>query len=134
MALVVLAPHVFVEDISVASIAAAKVAYETTDWRDKLRRHHADPDSAFRGWNDVWLNPEFRAWNIEGTLPQIRCPILAIQGEDDQYGTMEQIDRIARGAINSRVELLKLAQCGHSPHRDQPDAVIAATRSFLNGG
>jgi pimeloyl-ACP methyl ester carboxylesterase len=130
-AVIVEAPHVLVEDLSIASIEAAKVTYETTDWRDKLRRHHDDPDSAFRGWNDIWLDPAFRAWNIEQCLPSIRAPILAIQGEDDEYGTMEQIDRIARGAVNSRVELAKLPQCGHSPHRDQPDRVIAAVRRFL---
>jgi pimeloyl-ACP methyl ester carboxylesterase len=130
-ALIVLAPHVFVEDLSITSIAAAKVTYETTDLRERLRRHHDDPDSAFRGWNDIWLHPGFRAWNIEKELAAIRCPILAIQGEDDEYGTMEQIDRIARGAVNAKVERMKLAHCGHSPHRDQPDAVIAATLKFL---
>jgi len=130
-ALIVMAPHVFVEDLSIRSIRAARVTYESTDWRDRLRRHHDDPDSAFRGWNEIWLNPEFRAWNIEESLPRIRAPILAIQGEDDEYGTMEQIERIARGAVNARVLLVKLAQCGHSPHRDQPDSVIAAAKRFL---
>ena len=130
-ALVVMAPHILVEDVSVASIEAAKVTYETTDLRDKLGRYHDDVDSAFRGWNDIWLDPDFRSWNIESALPAIRCPILAIQGEDDEYGTMQQIERIATGAINTRVELVKLANCRHSPHRDQPDAVIAAVRRFL---
>jgi pimeloyl-ACP methyl ester carboxylesterase len=131
-ALIVMAPHVRVEDLSIASIEAAKVTYETTDFRDKLARYHDDVDSAFRGWNDIWLNPDFRSWNIEDVLPAIRCPILAIQGVDDEYGTMEQIDRIARGATNARVELVKLPDCGHSPHRDQPQAVIAAARRFLD--
>lgn len=117
------------QELSVASIAEAKVAYDTTDLKTRLARHHADVDSAFRGWNDIWLHPEFRAWNIEEYLPRIVAPILAIQGEGDEYGTMEQIDRIARHAGN--VELLKLAACGHSPHRDQPDAVIAATSDFV---
>jgi pimeloyl-ACP methyl ester carboxylesterase len=130
-ALVVMAPHVLVEDVSIASIEAAKVTYETTDLRDKLGCYHADVDSAFRGWNDIWLDPDFRSWNIESVLPAIRCPILAIQGEDDEYGTMQQIERIATGAINTRVELVKLANCRHSPQRDQPDAVIAAVRRFL---
>ena len=130
-ALVLMAPHVLVEDVSIASIEAAKVTYETTDFRDKLARYHADIDSAFRGWNDIWLDPDFRSWNIESVLPAIRCPILAIQGEDDEYGTMQQIERIETGATNTRVELVKLADCGHSPHRDQPDAVIAAVRRFL---
>jgi pimeloyl-ACP methyl ester carboxylesterase len=128
--LMVMAPHVFVEDLSVSSIQAAKLQYLKTDWRDKLGRYHADPDSAFWGWNDIWLRPEFRAWNIEEYLPQIRCKILAIQGEDDNYGTMEQLERIQRGA--PQVEVLKLAQCGHSPHRDQPKKVIAAVTRYVN--
>jgi pimeloyl-ACP methyl ester carboxylesterase len=119
-----------VEDLSIRSIQAAKQAYETTNLRDKLARYHSNPDSAFRGWNDIWLHSDFRAWNIEDCLPRIACPILAIQGEDDEYGTMEQIERIARA--NSRVELLKLARCGHSPHRDQPEAVIQAVTRFVH--
>jgi pimeloyl-ACP methyl ester carboxylesterase len=130
-ALVVMSAHVLVEDVSITSIAAAKVAWETTDLRDKLRRYHDDPDSAFRGWNDIWLHPDFRTWNIEDCLAGIRCPVLAIQGVDDEYGTMEQIDRIARGAVNTEVESLMLADCRHSPHRDQPEAVIAAVQRFL---
>jgi pimeloyl-ACP methyl ester carboxylesterase len=133
-ALVVLAPHVFVEDISIRSIEAAKVTYETTDLRSLLARYHADPDSAFRGWNDIWLHPEFRGWNIEDCLPRIRAPILAIQGKGDEYGTMAQIERIAKGAVNARVKLEKLADCGHSPHRDRPDAVIEAVTKFLAPG
>ena len=107
-AVVTLAAHVLVEDISIASIAAARTAYETTDLRAKLARYHADVDSAFRGWNRIWLAPEFRDWNIEEYLPRIACPVLAIQGEDDEYGTMEQMRRIGaqvrrrRAAANSR--------------------------------
>jgi pimeloyl-ACP methyl ester carboxylesterase len=127
--LVVMAPHVLVEEISIRSIEAAKVAYETTDLRARLARHHADPDSAFRGWNDVWLDPAFLAWNIEEYLPTIEAPILAIQGEDDEYGTMDQLDRIAAGA--PAVEQLRLADCRHSPHRDQPEAVLAAVAAFV---
>ena len=125
---VAMAPHVLVEDISIRSIEAARRAYETTDLRDRLARHHANPDSAFRGWNDVWLAPAFRAWNIEEYLPSIGAPILAIQGEDDEYGTMDQLDRIARGA--PEVEQLRLADCRHSPHKDRPEAVIAAISAF----
>lgn len=128
--LILMAPHVMVEDVCIRSIEAAKHIYETTDLRERLRRYHANPDSAFRGWNDVWLNPDFRRWNIEEYLPAISCPILAIQGEDDEYGTMEQIDRIARLAPD--VELLKLPACRHSPHRDQPDAVLAAATRFID--
>jgi pimeloyl-ACP methyl ester carboxylesterase len=122
--IVALAPHVMVEDLSVASIAAAKVAYATTNLRARLARYHDDVDSAFQGWNDIWLHPSFRAWNIEEYLARIPCGILAIQGEDDEYGSMEQIQRIARMAPD--VQLLKLATCRHSPHRDRPEAVLEA--------
>jgi pimeloyl-ACP methyl ester carboxylesterase len=128
-AVVTLAAHVLVEDISVASIAAAKVAYATTDLREKLARYHADVDSAFLGWNRIWLDPEFRAWNIEEYLPHITCPVFAIQGEGDEYGTMKQMRRI--GARVRNVELLELAACRHSPHKDQPDAVLAAIARFV---
>jgi pimeloyl-ACP methyl ester carboxylesterase len=127
--LVVVAPHVFVEDVSVASIEQARVAYAATDLRQRLARYHDDPDSAFGGWNDIWLDPAFRSWNIEDCLPRIHCPVLAVQGEDDEYGTMAQIDAIARRVPQAR--LLKLAGCGHSPHRDQPERMIAAVADFL---
>jgi len=127
--LVVVAAHVFVEDVSVASIEAARAAYVGTDLRQRLARYHADPDSAFHGWNDIWLDPAFRGWNIEDCLPRIRCPVLAVQGEDDEYGTMAQMDAIGRGVRQAR--LLKLASCGHAPHRDQPAPVIAAVADFL---
>jgi pimeloyl-ACP methyl ester carboxylesterase len=128
--LVAVAPHVFVEDVSVASIELARVAYEANDLRRRLGRYHDDPDSAFRGWNDIWLDPVFRAWNIEEYLPRIRCPVLAVQGEDDEYGTMAQIDAIARVVPHAR--LLKLPACGHSPHRDQPAVLTDAVVAFLN--
>ena len=127
---ITMAPHVMVEDMAIAGIEATKHAYDTSDLREKLSRYHADPDSAFRGWSDIWLAPEFRAWNIEEFLPDIACPVLAIQGEDDEYGTLAQIDRIARGAPD--VELLKLRACGHSPHRDQPDKLISAVKTFID--
>jgi len=129
-AVVTLAAHVLVEDISVASIAAARTAYATTDLRMRLARHHADVDSAFLGWNRIWLAPEFRAWNIEEYLPRIACPVLALQGADDEYGTMEQMRRI--GAQVRDVELLALQDCRHSPQRDQPDAVIEAVTRFVD--
>jgi pimeloyl-ACP methyl ester carboxylesterase len=128
--LVLMAPHVMVEDVSVASIAAAKVAWETTDLRAKLARYHADVDGAFLGWNRIWLHPDFRQWNIEEYLPRIACPVLAIQGEDDEYGTMEQLDRIARAVPDA--ERVALADCRHSPHRDQPDAVLEAMTRFVD--
>ncbi len=129
-AVVTLAAHVLVEDISVASIAAAKTAYETTDLRARLARHHADVDSVFWGWNRIWLAHEFRDWNIEEYLPGIDCPVLAIQGEDDEYGTMEQLRRIGRGVRD--VELLTLQDCRHSAHKDQPEAVLEAIARFVD--
>jgi pimeloyl-ACP methyl ester carboxylesterase len=126
--IIALAPHVKVEDLTVRSIDAAKAAYMNTDLRTRLSRHHADVDSAFWGWNRIWLDPAFRGWNIEALLPAIRCPVLAIQGVDDEYGTMEQIASIGRAVPDSK--LLALESCRHSPHRDQPQAVIAAAREF----
>ena len=131
-AVVALAPHLFVEPISVQSIAEAKTAYLEQGLRERLARYHADVDSAFWGWNDVWLDPEFLHWNIEDEVARIRCPLLAIQGVDDEYGTLEQIRAIARRLPKTR--LLELPNCGHSPHRDQPEAVIAATAAFLGAG
>jgi pimeloyl-ACP methyl ester carboxylesterase len=127
-AVIALAPHVFVEDLSVENIAAAKVAFETGDLRRRLARHHADVDGAFRGWNDIWLHPDFRSWSIENLLPDIDCPILVIQGQDDEYGTVEQLRRIAGQAAD--VELEHLAQCGHAPHRDQPEQVLQSVASW----
>jgi pimeloyl-ACP methyl ester carboxylesterase len=129
-AVVTMAAHVLVEDISVASIAAARTAFETTDLRAKLGRYHADVDSAFWGWNRIWLDPDFRAWNIEDYLPGIACPVLAIQGEDDEYGTMEQMRRI--GAQVRDVELVELEDCRHSPHKDQPEAVLDVITRFVD--
>ena len=128
-AVMVMAPHVMVEDISVRSIEQAREVYRSTDLRQRLAKYHEDPDSAFRGWNDIWLDPAFRDWNIEEYLPRTDCPVLAIQGEDDEYGTMEQIERIGRQARD--VELVKLADCRHSPHKDQPRAVIDAVAEFI---
>jgi pimeloyl-ACP methyl ester carboxylesterase len=128
--LILLAPHVMVENFGIRSIQAAKRNFETGGLRDKLARYHSHPDSTFRSWNDIWLHPDFRAWNIEEYLPRITCPVLAIQGEDDEYGTMEQIQRIERGVPG--VETLKPKDCGHSPHRDQPDAVIEAVARFVS--
>jgi pimeloyl-ACP methyl ester carboxylesterase len=129
--LVVLAPHVFVEDISVESIALAKAAFANSDaFRERLGHHHADALATFRGWNDVWLHPDFRAWNIEEVLPRVTCPVLAIQGCDDEYGTMAQLDAVAK-QVRGPVELLRLDRCGHSPHRDQPGAVLEALSGFV---
>ena len=129
-ALVALAPHVFVEDMSIASIAEARRQFETTDLREKLARRHADPDAAFRGWNDIWLEPAFRRWNIESCLAGVRCPLLLIQGRDDEYGSAAQLDAIER-QVGSKVARLELADCRHSPHRDQPEATLAAIANFV---
>ncbi|KWR92148.1 alpha/beta fold hydrolase [Cupriavidus sp. IDO] len=126
----VLAPHIIVEDLSVTSIAATRQTYLETDLRSKLGRHHDDVDSAFWGWNDIWLDPAFRHWDLRPLLPQLRCPVLAAQGEDDEYGTMEQIEGIHRYA--PQTALLKLARCGHSPHRDQPEALTQAAVRHIN--
>ena len=126
---IAMAPHVRVEDISISSIAEAREAYESTGLKTKLAPHHDDVEGAFRGWNDVWLHPDFRAWNIEAELPLIKAPVLAIQGEQDQYGTLYQIEEIQRR--NPRTRLFRIPACGHSPHRDQPDIVMGAVQSFL---
>jgi len=126
---VAVAPHLFVEDLSVRNIEAARVAYETHDLRPRLARYHDDPDSAFFGWNDVWLDPAFRHWNIEDDVAAIRCPLLAVQGYDDEYGTMAQIDRLAMRVPHAR--LRKLDRCGHSPHRDQPARLIETVAAFM---
>ena len=122
--MVVMAPHVFVEPISIASIQAALAAYPTS-LRERLARFHDDVDSAFHGWAGAWLSPEFKAWTITHELGGISCPTLLIQGDEDEYGTLAQLDAI--GAQLPQALRLTLPQCGHSPHRDQPDAVISAT-------
>jgi pimeloyl-ACP methyl ester carboxylesterase len=126
---IVLAPHILVEDVSVESIRQAREAYLNTDLRQRLARYHDDADSAFWGWNDIWLAPGFRDWSIEDEMAAIRCPLLAIQGVDDEYGTLEQVRGIARRVPRTR--LLELPQCGHSPHKDQPQQVIDAVADFM---
>lgn len=127
--LVLEAPHVFVEDLSVASIAAARDEYLHGDLRARLARHHRDVDGAFWGWNRAWLDPGFRSWNIEDALPGIDVPILCIQGADDPYGTLAQIDAIERRA-GGPTERVILADCGHAPHRDQREATLEAIVRF----
>jgi pimeloyl-ACP methyl ester carboxylesterase len=124
------APHVFVEDISIASIQRAKERYETTDFAERLAKYHDKPDVAFRGWNDVWLSPEFRHWNLEEYLPRITCPVLLIQGEDDEYGSVRQLETIA-GSVRGPVDTVILPHCGHSPHRHQPAWTLSAMATFI---
>jgi pimeloyl-ACP methyl ester carboxylesterase len=126
---IVLAPHLFVEEVSIACIGDIQHTYASGDLRKKLARYHDHPDSVFRRWSDIWLNPDFRAWNIENFLPQIKSPVLAIQGLDDQYGTMAHLERIASHL--PLTQLLKLPNCRHSPHIDQPEAVIEASARFI---
>lgn len=129
--LVLEAPHVFVEDLSVNSIADAKTEYETGDLKARIaKRHGSNAEIAFRGWNDAWLDPEFRSWNIEGYLPAIQVPALVIQGRDDQYGTIAQVDAIARQSGGS-VEVVMLDDCAHSAHRDQPEKTLEAMAGFV---
>jgi pimeloyl-ACP methyl ester carboxylesterase len=128
--IVTMAAHVFVEDITVRSIAEAKVAFETTNLAERMGRHHKDPRAAFWGWNRIWLDPEFRAWNIEAYLPSVTCPVLAIQGLDDEYGTPAQVEAIARG-VGGPVRTLLLPDCKHSPHRDQEAATLEAVLGFV---
>jgi pimeloyl-ACP methyl ester carboxylesterase len=126
---IVLAPHLFVEAISVTSIQKVREAYLHQGLRDKLARYHDDVDSAFFGWNDVWLSARFRHWDITEDIRAIRCPVLAVQGRQDEYGTLEQIHRIRR--CHASATLLELDDCGHSPHRDQPASLIAALKRFV---
>jgi len=129
-ALAVMAPHVFVEPICVESIRKASAAFDSTDLAQRLGKYHRDPCKTFHLWADVWLDPEFLKWNIEAYLPAISCPVLAIQGEDDEYGTLAQLEAIRRG-VRGPCELLQLPACGHAPFRDQPRATLAALERFL---
>jgi pimeloyl-ACP methyl ester carboxylesterase len=132
LGLILEAPHVFTEPHGLASIARMREIYRDTDLRERLARHHgANVDVAFRGWNDVWLDPEFAAWNIEKHLPAIRVPILILQGEDDEYGTWRQVEAIARRS-GGPVESIAIPHCGHSPHREQPGVTLQAMREFVN--
>jgi pimeloyl-ACP methyl ester carboxylesterase len=129
--LILEAPHVFTEPHGLASIAKIGDLYRTTDLRDRLSRHHgANVDVAFRGWNEVWLHPDFAAWNIEEYLAAIQAPILILQGEDDEYGTWKQVEAIERQA-GGPVEAIALPDCGHSPHREQPERALGAMVEFV---
>ncbi len=127
--IVVMAPHCFVEEVSLTGIAAARVAYREQGLRERLAKYHDDVDSAFWAWNGAWLDPAFADWNIEAALDAIACPVLAVQGVDDEYGTLEQIRVIRRRRPATR--LLELPHCGHSPHRDQPEVLIATAGAFI---
>lgn len=127
--LILEAPHVFTEEAGLRSIEKAREAYENGELKPRLARWHQDVDAAFWGWNGPWLHPDFRAWNIEASLPDIGAPILVIQGVDDEYGTRAQVDAIAGKA--RRVQTLLLDKCGHAPHKDQPEATLQAMTRFV---
>ena len=129
---VAMAPLTDVEDSNASSILAARRQYESSDWREKLARHHDDVDAVFYGWNDTWLKPEFRTWNLRADLAGIRAPVVAILGEGDEYATPSQVEAIRTHARHAAsFEFLHLSDCGHAPHRDQPDAVIDAVARLL---
>jgi pimeloyl-ACP methyl ester carboxylesterase len=136
-ACIAMAPHLFVEDVALSSIEAARLAYETTDLRSKLAKFHADVDCAFWQWNDVWLSDAFRSFDIRAECARITCPLLAIQGFDDAYGTMAQIDFFSKNGLQpnkiEREQLLKLEHCGHSPHKDQAEKTLTAVAQFVTG-
>ena len=127
-ACVVMAPHVMVEDVSIQAIEAAREAYLHGPLRERLARFHQDVDNAFWQWNDVWLSEAFRTFDIRALCQRITCPVLALQGVNDPYGSMQQIEDIAPAGPIQRVAL---ADCGHSPHRDQPAQTLHALREFL---
>lgn len=129
---VLIAPHFFTEPIGLAAITQARDAYDTGNLREKLARWHDNVDCAFRGWNDAWLDPEFREWNVEDVIPGIRANICVVQGDADAYGTMAQVRAVERSATAS-VETHVLAGVGHSPHREARDALVKIVANFAAG-
>ena len=127
--LVLMAPHVLVEQVTVDSIARITATYRTTDLRDRLARHHSNVDDAFLGWSDVWLSARFRGWRLDAEIGRLAAPALLVQGEDDEYGTLAQIETL-EALAPVRPQRLVLDRCGHSPHRDRDPAVIEAIAGF----
>lgn len=128
--LVLIAPHVYIEDETVASIAAIDEEFSTSDLAEKMAGYHEDPVATFRGWADVWLSQAFRSWNIEEYLPEIEAPILLIQGTEDEYGSIGQLDAITAG-VAGPVDRLLVAEARHSPHLSHPEPVVAAIAGFI---
>jgi pimeloyl-ACP methyl ester carboxylesterase len=128
-ACIAVAPHVMVEDVSVRAIEQARASFETGDLRERLARYHADVDGAFWQWNDIWLDPAFRAFDIRADCTRIAAPVLALQGVDDPYGSLQQIAQIS--LPDSQIKRLTLAQCGHAPHREQAGLTTQAIADFL---
>ncbi len=125
-----ISPHFFTEPMGLASIAEAKIQYEQGDLRQRLAKHHANVDNAFWGWNGAWLDPGFNAWNIEDSIAYIRVPVLAIQGRDDRYGTLAQIEALEKGTY-APVDVEIVENCKHSPHAEQPERTLAAVSDFV---
>jgi pimeloyl-ACP methyl ester carboxylesterase len=132
LGLVLEAPHVFTEPSGLASIARIGETYRSiSDLRERLARHHgANTENAFRGWNDVWLHPDFQAWNIEDVLPRIEIPMLILQGENDEYGTWRQVEAIERQS-GGPVEAVAIPACGHAPHREHPERTLKEMAGFI---
>jgi len=129
-AMVLLAPHVFTEPSGLAEIRTAAARFESTDLVERMAKYHRDPATTFNAWKNVWLDPDFESWNIESVLPDVTCPVLVIQGEGDEYGTMAQIDAIVR-QLGGAMDQLLLSDCRHSPHLDRPAATTDATSRFI---
>ncbi|PCH45998.1 MAG: alpha/beta hydrolase [Hyphomicrobiales bacterium] len=128
---ILMAPHFFTEELGLKSIAEAKVSYETGDLREKLTKYHGDVDCAFKGWNDVWLDPKFKSWDVTDVIDYLRIPVLAIQGRDDEYGTLAQIEEI-ENRIYSPVDVEIFDDCGHGPHLDQIEKTLATIEDFTS--
>lgn len=128
---VLMAPHFFTEPMGLAEIAAARDVFATTAMKARMAKYHADPAATFRGWNDAWLDPAFKAWNVEAVIESFRVPVLALQGREDQYGTLAQIE-VVRRKSPADVDLAVIEKCRHSPHFDQPEATLEAIGAFLN--
>ncbi|TDK46182.1 alpha/beta fold hydrolase [Antarcticimicrobium luteum] len=127
--LILMAPHFFTEEMGLAEIAKAKEVFETTDMQQRMAKYHRDPEGAFRGWNDVWLDPGFKAWNVGEVIDYLRIPVLAIQGRDDQYGTLAQIEEIETRSY-APVDTVILEDCKHAPHLEQPELTLDAVAEF----
>ena len=133
LGLILEAPHVFVEEITIEGIKRAGELYRSTELAQRLARYHGDQTNAvFWGWYDTWLSPAFRAWSIETCLPGVSCPVLILQGEDDEYGSKKQVEAIL-SQVSGSAELVMLPSCGHTPHRDQKTRVERAMVDFIRG-
>ena len=128
--LVLIAPHVFVEDCSLVAINATLEEFRSTDLATRMAKYHRDPEATFRGWNDIWLHPSFRDWNIEEFLPAVESPVLLIQGENDEFGTTAQLDAI-ESRVGGQTRRLVIKEAGHSPHLSHPVPVTEAAVAFL---